>query len=227
MVAAVPVEVFNGSGQLVAAIIDNVPQSGISSIIAAVNTDGEKLIYLPATHDYTIKLTATGDGDMSYAVHEFNPREGRINRMVNFFDLQLIGGQEWTGDVPAYGQAELVDTTAAPSTTVYTLKHNNQSIPHASDLIGDDATNAVYMVRVGVAEDAMGIAFGGGIRRHGTFALVTAVPYEDYAFDGWYDEDGALLSEEEEYRFQVFKDIELTATFTPSLSFMRGDANLD
>jgi hypothetical protein len=56
----VDVNVYNIAGQLVASIINDIPQN-ISSIISAINEDGEKLIFLPASDSYSVEIIATGD----------------------------------------------------------------------------------------------------------------------------------------------------------------------
>jgi hypothetical protein len=208
----VDIEVYNDAGELVASIIGGSPQE-VSSIIASINEDGEKLVYLPASADYTVKITATGDGLMTYSVNEYNPQAGEINRLVNYYDVPITDGLELTGAVPGYSAAELADEGEGVSASVYTLAAGGEGLIPDDDLSGESATSAYFSVEAAPNDRTLGLAFGSGTRQLGRFAQVEAVPYKGSEFLGWHDGDGELVSDELKYRFRVDDDTALTAMF--------------
>ena len=200
------------NNRLVAAIIDDIPQQ-VTSIITAINEDGEKLIFLPATEEYNIVLTATGDDTMTFSVHEFSRQAGGVNRIVNYFDIPIIVGQRFDALISAFSAADLADTTAAASSTVYMLTTGGELILPNEILTGYHATSARYHVNATSADNLQGIAFGSGSRLRGTYAIVTAIPHDGYEFLGWYLDNVTLVSNDAEYRFRVMGDIYLVARF--------------
>jgi hypothetical protein len=209
----VDVNVYNGEQQLVASILNDVPQN-VSSIVSAINEDGEKLVFLPATADYTVELTATAEGIMSYAVNEYSPEAGETNRLVNYYDIPIVALQTFIGLVPAYSDADLAFSLQEGSSVTYALSTNGGLVAVDSDISGDEATSAYFMVNAAAKDNAYGIVTGQGLRQLGSFAQLEAIPYDNCKFDGWY-EDGELLSTDETYRFRVDADISLTAVFSP------------
>ena len=221
----VDINVYNASNTLVASIIDDVPQA-ISSIIATYTEEEEKLIYLPASSDYTVEIIATGDGMMNYSLNEYNPYAGEINRLVNYYDIPITIGQLFIGGVPAYNDADMDDMTETASSTTYSLSTDENDIPKNEDLSGESATAAYFMVNA-VSEDASkGIVMGSGAKQLGTYAKVTVLPYDNSKFLGWYENGISLISEETAYRFRVENDIDLVAKFeSDSTNASTGNGN--
>ena len=95
---------------------DNKWEAGITSgsalaaepggIIADVNKDGEKLVYLPPDAAYTIKITATGDDNMTYAVQERSFGFQGVSRIVNYSQVPIHTGDVFTAIVPAFGSSD-------------------------------------------------------------------------------------------------------------------------
>jgi len=203
------------NNQLVAAITDDIPQN-ISSIVAAVNEDGEKLVFLPATEEYRIELSSTDDSSMTFSVHEFNPHAGAINRILNYYDIPISTGQRLYAHIGAFSAFDLADRSMAPSSTVYTLETGGVSILPCENLTGSQAINAFYDVNAVPEDSSQGIVLGSGIRLRGTYAIVTAFPFYGYEFLGWYLDNTVFVSDNAEYRFRVMNDTNLTARFIVS-----------
>lgn len=210
----VDVTVYDAEGSVLASIVDDTPQPD-ARVVVSLNDRDEKLVYLPVYHDYVIRLTATGDGFMNYAVQEYDPNAGETNHLVLFNDIEIAEGQEYTAYLPAYSGEDLEDRTGAAANTEYTLYLGDDRIPISEELTGEDVFNAYYSVNAAADDTAKGIVFGSGIYQYGTFAKVTAVAYEGYEFVGWYEGED-MISTDAEYRFRVSEDVELAAVFQES-----------
>ncbi|MEK4045135.1 S-layer homology domain-containing protein [Paenibacillus sp. FSL H8-0048] len=218
----VDVQVFNDDNQLVASIIDDVPQE-VSTIISALNEDGEKLVFLPASEKYTVVITATGDDRMTYSINEYSPEAGEVNRLINYNDVPIVTGQELSGVVPAYNPSSLNNITEEASDTVYRLETKGTEITSSADLSGKEATSAYFTINASANDETLGLVQGSGTRQLGTFAQVEATAYADSEFLGWYKDDKVLVSKEAAYRFRVDSDSNITARFVSTVS---NDANL-
>lgn len=211
----VDVEVYDETGNLVAAIKSDIPQdiSG-SNIISAINTDGEKIVYFPAEDDYDFKITATDNGILNFSINEFSAEIGQINRIVNYFNINITKDDIITGTIPGYNNFFIENGTVDGTSTAYTLSGiDGNAITPSSDLKGESATDAYYMVYVESENYEYGIVTGQGIRQLGNFAQVTAEAADGYKFAGWYSED-TCISTDSIYRFLVTEEISLIAKFT-------------
>ncbi|MBP9037181.1 MAG: VWA domain-containing protein [Candidatus Cloacimonas sp.] len=204
----VDVEVFDENGTKVAEIINDVPQEIAGSSIVSALAEGEKLVYLPADKDYSVKIVATADGVMNYAVNEFSYDSGKISRAVNHYDVPLSAGKAFTAQLPAVEGEGIGDGSNAN----YTLSDENGVIPSNDDIKGEAVDNAYFSVNVSSEDESKGLAYGSGAYLKGNSALVTAVAYEGYVFEGWY-KGSAKLSSDAEYKFNVTSDETLVAKF--------------
>ena len=209
----IDVEVYDSENILQARIVDDIPQEiKNGTVVASLNEDDEKIVYLPTNASYQIKLTATDNGTMNYSINEFSYTAGDITRVVNYKDINLNKNDVFNAVVPAYVDDEQ-NNEIEGSTTEYELKSpDGKEINPDQNLSGEDAKSAYYMVTVEVDSDEHGIAIGQGIRQEGNFAKVEAVAKEGYQFVGWYEND-KLISQETQYRFCVEKDTLLVAKF--------------
>lgn len=209
----IDVEVYDSENILQARIVDDIPQEiKNGTVVASLNEDDEKIVYLPTNASYQIKLTATDNGTMNYSINEFSSTAGDITRVVNYKDINLNKNDVFNAVVPAYVDDEQ-NNEIEGSTTEYELKSpDGKEINPDQNLSGEDAKSAYYMVTVEVDSDEHGIAIGQGIRQEGNFAKVEAVAKEGYQFVGWYEND-KLISQETQYRFCVEKDTLLVAKF--------------
>ncbi|WP_243995651.1 hypothetical protein, partial [Pseudolactococcus carnosus] len=82
----VDVQVYNSDNTLVSAIINDEPQA-VSSLVSAINENGEKLLYLPPDGDYTVKTRATADGKMSYSINEYSYQKQLITIGSNVLNV--------------------------------------------------------------------------------------------------------------------------------------------
>jgi len=193
----VDTEVYNSSNTLVAAIYDDVPQViENSSIVSLVDENGQKIIYLPEDEEYTIKTTATGDGEVNYSVQEYDLETGKT-KLTNYLDMQVV-----SGDV-LVGSAENLSTDEA----VYALQLNTQDVTPTETIENAEKLN------VTVQAEGNGVASGEGSFFKGEYAKVIANAHTNESFEGWYS-NGNLVSNESEYRFEVVSNMDLVAKFS-------------
>lgn len=211
----VDVEVYDASNKLVAAIKSDNPQKiDGSSIVSSINEDDEKLIYLPANAEYNLKLIPTGLGHMTYSINEYSSAVGDINRIINYYDVDIKPGEILTSKIAAYSNEDLTNEKVDGSRTKYSLvSEKNQLLKSNYDLRGHEATNAYYMVNVTSNNAQYGLVAGQGTRQIGNYAKVTAVPCQNCKFDGWYIGD-KKVSSQAEYRFRVESDVNIVGKFT-------------
>lgn len=123
----VDIKVFDSEGKIVAQFINDAPQEiEGSTIIAYLDNDGQKTVILPLEETFTIQITATGEGQMTYSVKEFNFDSGKSERVVNFYDVTLTAGDKFEGTVPK-------DTEASGNIT-YTLSRDSEPITPSEDI---------------------------------------------------------------------------------------------
>lgn len=211
----VDVEVFDDTDTLVSSITDDTPLTATGcSIVTVINEDDEKLVYLPADAEYRIRLTATGNGKMTFAINEFNCDMGDIARIINYNDIPIQQGNTFASIIPAYQPDDFTDNTEKGSSINYSLTDEDHTpIDPNVDLSGYAAAEAYYMVTVEASNNEYGFVSGQGVRQLGNYAMVTATAYEGCKFEGWYHEE-QLVSTDMQYRFRVESDVELTAKFT-------------
>ena len=197
-------EILDEKGKVVGKIINDVPTNlENTGVTVAFDENGQKVIYLPANSKYTIKMTATDSGSMTYTVSEFARERGGNTRVINYYDIPLKNGETFECNV-----SPINDDGSKAS---YVLRDSKGIIQPDEDLEGDKIRE--YTVEIEV--EGNGFAVGSGVRYVGTFAKVTATPGEKETFDGWYNKkDDSLISKDTEHRFRVEEDIVLTAKFS-------------
>jgi len=212
-----PVDVYvYENGELVGKIIDNKVQK-IHEYAPSfgINQDGEKVAYLTAECDCSVKIIATGDGTVNYSIQEESAYKGTA-KIINYFDIPIKKGMVLTANLPEYSKDELEDAECNPSSRNYSLKNEieNIDIHPTNELLGQDAKNSTCYIDVKVDEEQRyGLAWGSGSRSIGGYALLTAYPENGYHLEGWY-EDGKKVSTDLEYSVRADKDRTFIAKFT-------------
>ena len=214
----VDVQVYNSDNTLVSEIINDEPQA-VSSLVSAINENGEKLLYLPPDGDYTVKTRGTADGKMSYSINEYSYEVGEVRKVQNYDDLPLEKEKVYVGQVPAYSASALAQGSENGTDTAYSLKDEaaNKVLTPSVDLAGEAAVAAKFTVTATSQNETQGVGFGGGEFQVGSFVQLTALPNEGNSFIGWY-QDGKHVSSEPVYRFRVGETVTLIARFKPETS---------
>ena len=197
----VDVSVYDSSGRLVAQIVndsaENSPEDGIP---AFVDFDGQKIIMLPSGEKYRVELTATGNGEMTYMVSEYDVNDGSADKLVSYHQIPIAAGDAFTGTVENLEQT---------SDAQYPLEGASGAISPTVKQQGDD----VRQYSVTVKTSGNGAAYGGGRYLSGEYARLVAEPDSGASFLGWYV-NGERISKDTEYRMLVTADAEVVAKFT-------------
>ncbi|MCL1808197.1 MAG: leucine-rich repeat protein, partial [Clostridiales bacterium] len=96
----VDVEVYNASGELVGAIVDNAVACAEDPNVQVYAVGDTKLLYFTDESDYAIKLIGTDEGEMAYVVRDFayDNDEATVNNKV-FESIALTPGKTMTSQV--------------------------------------------------------------------------------------------------------------------------------
>ena len=170
----VDMNVYDSNGKLVASIInDEVQEIEDSTIGAIIDGDGQKVIILPCDEQYTVNISATDSGKMTYTVIEHDIGTGAEEKVVSYYELDIEKGDTFVGTV------ENLDITESAQ---YSLSKDGEPIVPTVVQIGDD----IKEYSVNVTTEGSGSAIGGGIYVNGEFAMVTAEADKGEEFLGWY-----------------------------------------
>ncbi|MBR3569306.1 MAG: S-layer homology domain-containing protein [Oscillibacter sp.] len=231
----VDVSVRDDSGAVVAQIVNENPQDiRGSSIISAVNENGEKVVILPMDSAYRVSVTRREDSEpaapsggasesVNIGIDEYSAQSADVARGVDYLDIPLEPGETLEGALPVADAAqETAYALAAP---------DGSAIASASDLSGE-AAETVYAVAAAPSDENAGMVLGGGAFHYGDFAQLEAAPHDGYAFAGWHDpaDMETPVSTEAVFRFCVTQDAELVAVFTtvePTAAPVKGGAFAD
>ncbi len=209
----VDVNVYDESNTLVASIIDNeIVDYAENSIIADIDENGQKTIYLPREENYRLEVIATADGEVTYSVQEENPESGEV-KITNFNNIPVTKADSISASAPSIADNEAAD---------YTLTHNGAAVE-------GEIIEAAQTYKIDVRMTGNGSAVGGGYFYKGEFVQLSAAPADMEEFTGWY-KNGQLLSKDLDLRMQVDSDATIQARFTTNtceVQIKDGDTAID
>ncbi len=194
----VNLDVYDSDDELVASIQWDTPVDiPGSSIVAYVDSNGQKVVHLPSDEEFRVDVTATEDCAVTYSVHEENGETG-ATKVINYHEMTMAM------DDVLHGVAEnLTDTERAS----YSLTSD------VVEIAEQELIENANPVLVTVSSEGNGSVSGGGTFYPGEFVQLTATSFECEYFLGWYDGE-TLVSWEETYRFQVTEETMLTGKFS-------------
>lgn len=199
----VNIAVYDSNNTLVAQIInDTVIDIEDSTIAAYWDEYEQKVIILPVDEEYTVEISATDSGTVTYTVTEYNIDAGSHEKVVSYYQINVIAGDELTG---------IVENLDEVDSAVYPLYLNNDTESLTPSVV--QSGDAVEKYAVSVSSSGNGSAYGSGSYVSGEYSKVVATPDSGETFLGWYV-NGVLVSSDTEYRFLVDQSIEITAKFT-------------
>jgi len=127
------VYLYNATGELVVAIVDDLVVTYTDPYVTIMNYDGEKSLMYSADENYTIRIVAREDGTMDYSIIEVEDDEAL--RYIEFYDLELSSGQEFSGSIPeGFGINEVEYTLVTNTETIAANYDSDRSNSCANNL---------------------------------------------------------------------------------------------
>ena len=173
-----------------------------STIAAYIDEDEQKVIILPVDDEYSINITATDNGTVTYTATEYNVDNGETEKVISYYEIDVLENDTLVGLV------ENLNEVTSAQYPLYFDGSDKSLIPSVEQHRG-----TVQKLTVEVSKSGNGTVIGGGSYVSGEFAKVTAIADTGATFLGWYEDD-VLVSSNAEYRFLVNKDVRLIAKFT-------------
>ena len=210
----VDVNVYDESNNLVASIINDVPQQiDGSTIISSIDENEQKVVYLPVDGEYRVEVKARENCQTTYTVNEYTGFSSDLSKVVAYQDVDMKKNETLISNVDSYTNEEISDEegTTNGSSVDYNLELNNKELTPEVNATGEEIKNVTYTVNVSYDEN-QGAASAGGKFTAGDFCLLTATAKEGYTFDGWYI-DGKKVSSDASYRFAVKSNVNVEAKF--------------
>ena len=194
--------------------------SGETATVEAVANDG-----------YTFKnWTENGSLVCAYSVYSFEVTCSRnlvANFSLNKYDITAEANPENAGTLEGMGEYYHFETATLTATVnegyVFENWSENDSVVSTDEvyifnvsgerhLIANFSLLTFEVVLHADPEDG-GEVSGAGIYNYGETVTVVALPNDGYAFDSW-TINGDVVSEQSEYSFVIYEDVELTAIFS-------------
>ena len=210
----VDVNVYDESNNLVASIINDVPQQiDGSTIISSIDENEQKVVYLPVDGEYRVEVKARENCQTTYSVNEYTGFSSDLSKVVAYQDVDMKKNETLISNVDSYTNEEISDEegTTNGSSVDYNLELNNKELAPEVNATGEEIKNVTYTVNVSYDEN-QGAASAGGEFTAGDFCLLTVTAKEGFAFDGWYI-DGKKVSSDASYRFAVKSNVNVEAKF--------------
>lgn len=192
----VNVSVYNNEDTLVARITDDKVEEIEGGLYAYIDDNDQKVVVMPGNEEYRVVVEATDEGNVSYAITEYDAATGECQKSEAFYDVAVENGDQLTAAVPATAEG-----------SDYTLVKGEEKL--SPDL---NETGEITSWKVDISVSGNGEASGGGTFTTGQYCKLTAQADAGYEFQGWYKDD-ELISSEAKYRFRVEQNTNITAKF--------------
>lgn len=115
------INVYDRNNRIIASIVNNAAQDIGSEIIAFVNGNEEKIVYLPPDEEYSVIVVPTDYGEMTFTINEFNLINGSVERVINYHDIPTADGDIFKAIIPEFTSNELICENLGGSSAEYKL----------------------------------------------------------------------------------------------------------
>ncbi len=198
----VDVDVYDSTGSVAASIVNDVCIGVDGSRISYyIEDNGAKTFELPDDEEYSIVMTATDSGSVTYSVYEYGENGIDLERVVNYYDIPVSKGDVLTGTA---------ENRNGDSECAYPIMDKNNKRISGAEVLKGEIPAHTLTVNNSLGID--GLTVGGGEFTHGEFARVVAGSTDSNKFIGLYVGD-KLVSKETVYRFCVKEDMTVTAVY--------------
>ena len=183
--------------------IENNPDISLD-VIEGLN--GELQILIPEDDTYRFEVEAKDDIAIDYQLQEME-NENELTKTIQYNGIELNDNDTLTGTSE--------EGIGIEADTYNPVVNNSDEVMPDVVAQGED----LNAVNVSVESEGDGIATGDGSYPDGSKVTLTAIPFENAAFIGWYSGD-TLISKEDHFSFYAAagEDKEYKAKFTSDIS---------
>ena len=200
----VDVELYDSAGKLVLRINnDEIDENLLAEEIAAYVIDEIKEFYLLSDEQYTLKLSGTGIGEMTFTVEEYNILTFEVVSTKAFSDVELSNGKAMLSIVGGG-----IDT---PDVRLMLADDAGKII---GEIMEDGTEIFLTSYSINAVATTGGSALGGGIYADGSSVTLTATANNNHTFDGWYENNTKIPNAGAIYSFIATENRTLEARFT-------------
>ena len=146
-------------------------------------------------------MVGTGSGTVSCTFEEI--ADGTPIGRINYYDYQIEEGKAF--------EARL--TTGAIKDNDSVVLTDDSGIIEGGDYISAADPDSSALITIENADEQAGTTYGEGRYPKGDAAILFAQPNEGYAFGGWFDANGNLISSSNYCEYVVSKSITIKAVF--------------
>ena len=192
----VDIEILDAANNVVCKITnDNIEFCNAEDILVLIINDKKEIIY-PKTSDYHLNIIGYDDGTMDSSFICYD-QDGEIEKVYHFENYSVKNNQKVLGVMNA--ENGLV------------FENNTEEVEADSVINGGEEKIVNVMIE---SEDESISIVGSGEYLYGESAWISAASDdENLVFDGWYDQNGKLVSEDQLYVFIVTSDCTLIPVF--------------
>lgn len=196
----VDIKVTDESGAVIGEIVNNEITTEVDNSAVSLYVDGDsKTFMIPTEGNYHVTLAGNDEGVMDYSLCEYDCDT-------------LMGSRIYYHNVPVCdGKAYEMEITGGADINSYELIDDAGSVVSKKQEISEEESNNLS---VDVTVEGKGYADSVGNLTPGDYVTLYAVADEGNEFEGWYGEDGNLISKQAEYGFSIEKSRKFTAKFT-------------
>jgi hypothetical protein len=201
------VEVFDDNGKRVAIMTD----SELEVKILACSDGEEKILYLPPDMGYTVKITATEDGLMTYMLLEKKTGVSKLLRAVLYCQVEIKKGEAYTGSVPALSEQDYENTENGTKISYTLSEPSGQPFAPTSDGSVDDV---ILDFEVSINDESLGEVKDPPLAYRGQHVVAEVCVNNDALFDGWYENGAKIEGADSSYPFVIERSRKLVAQVT-------------
>ncbi len=179
----VDLKIYDSDGQLLGSVINNVADVALTDRVYISAFDDKKCIFLPNTEAYTIELTGTDSGALTYTIQNVNTDTWEASEEKIFANVALTNGKSMISYINPSTNPEI--GMDVPNTQLLVL--GNDGKPE-KEVLPDGNGTEVYLLHT-ITFDANGGTVNPTTMMTGTNGKLPSLPTatrNNYKFNGWF-----------------------------------------
>jgi len=197
----IDIEILDSAGNIVCSIIDNTIEKCTVDDIGIFIFEDTKEISFHQDSGYIIKILGNDDGSMDYTVTSYTS-DNKKEQIINFTDMQVKKGEPVmiVSDKASDGNLEFVNGSEEKMIPDATVKADE--FEYVTVQLDANVDTAIVPGKITTEKGSCEVA-------------LTITEDETIWFEGWYDEAGNCVSQNQYFTFVVEGDTHYTARYSP------------